>query len=125
MGMDAWAYVLAVKDLHRIAAYFRDVLGFRVLWEDGTDWRLVQRENVRFMIGHCPDDKPAAEIGDHSLVAYVNVDDVDRLHEEVAARGAVIRIAPTDRPWGMREMIVATPEGHRILFGQDLKKAKA
>jgi hypothetical protein len=28
----------------RRAGYFRDVLGFRVGWEDAEDWRLVQRD---------------------------------------------------------------------------------
>ena len=51
-----WAFVLAVPDLDRSAGYFRDVLGFRVLWEDSTDWRLVQRDGVRVMLGHCPND---------------------------------------------------------------------
>ena len=42
-----WAFVLAVPDLDSSAAYFRDVLGFQVLWEDATEWRLVQRDSVR------------------------------------------------------------------------------
>ena len=25
-----------------------------------------------------------------------------------------------DKPWGLREFLVETPEGHRIKFGQDL-----
>ena len=33
------AFVLAVTDLELSAAYYRDVLGFRISWEDGTDWR--------------------------------------------------------------------------------------
>jgi catechol 2,3-dioxygenase-like lactoylglutathione lyase family enzyme len=39
--LDTWAFVLAVPDLQRSAAFFRDVLGFSVLWEDADDWRLV------------------------------------------------------------------------------------
>jgi hypothetical protein len=33
-----WAFVLAVSDFNRTANYFRDVLGFRILWEEATDW---------------------------------------------------------------------------------------
>jgi catechol 2,3-dioxygenase-like lactoylglutathione lyase family enzyme len=35
-----------VTDLDRSAAYYRDVLGFRIYWEDGTDWRLAEREGT-------------------------------------------------------------------------------
>jgi hypothetical protein len=38
-----WAFVLAAPDLHKSAGYFRNVLGFRVLWEEATDRRLVGR----------------------------------------------------------------------------------
>ena len=58
-----WAFVLAVPDLDKSAAYFRDVLGFRVLWGDATDWRLVQRDSVRVMLGHCPNDMPPSDLG--------------------------------------------------------------
>ena len=116
-----WAYVLAVQDLERNAQWFRDVLGFKILWEDGQDWRLAQRGNVRLMIGHCPDDKRAAEIGSHSWFGYVEVDDVDTLHREFSERGAPCT-APRDQPYGMREILVTAPEGHRIMFAQELPK---
>lgn len=48
----AYAFVLAVIDLDRSAAYYRDVLGFRmILWEDATDWRLAERDGVRLCSG--------------------------------------------------------------------------
>ena len=37
-----WAFVLAVPDLERSAAYYREILGFRVEWEEASDWRLVE-----------------------------------------------------------------------------------
>ena len=58
-----WAFVLAVPDFNRSAAYFRDILGFRILWEEGTDWRLAERDGVRIMLGHCPNATPPSEIG--------------------------------------------------------------
>ena len=112
-----WAFVLAVRNLDGSAAYFRDVLGFRVLWEEGTDWRLVERDGVRMMLGHCPDERPASEIGAHSWFGYLDVDDVDALHAELTARGARCT-EPADRHYGMREILVTSPDGHRFVFGQ-------
>ncbi|TDX62105.1 glyoxalase/bleomycin resistance protein/dioxygenase superfamily protein [Methylosinus sp. sav-2] len=115
--LSTWAFVLAVPDLDASAGYFRDVLGFELLWAEATDWRLVQRDNVRVMLGHCPTDAPPAALGSHNLFGYVNVDDIDALHAEIAARGALCT-PPADRPYGMREIVVTTIDGHRILFGQ-------
>jgi catechol 2,3-dioxygenase-like lactoylglutathione lyase family enzyme len=115
-----WAFVLAVPDLDRSAGYFRNVLGFRVRWEDATEWRLVERDDVRVMLGHCPNDVRPADLGSHSWFGYLEVDDVDALHAEITARGATCS-APADRPYGMREIVVTTADGHRLVFGEELK----
>lgn len=115
-----WAFVLAVPDLDKSAGYFRDVLGFRVRWDEGADWRLVERDGVRVMLGHCPDDMRPADLGSHNWFGYVDVQDVNALHAEITARGAACS-APRDRPYGMREIVVTTVDGHRIVFGQELK----
>jgi len=117
-----YACVLAVQDLAATSAYFADVLGFGEEWREADDWRLLARGTVKLMIGRCPDERPANAIGDHSYFAYFHVDDVDALHAEIAARGAIIRQAPADKPWGIREMEIATPDGHRMVIGQILPR---
>lgn len=119
-----WAFVLAVPDFNRTAAYFRDVLGFRILWEEATDWRLAERDGVRIMLGHCPTDAPASEIGSHNLFGYLSASDVDALHAELIGRGAQCS-APTNAGYGMREIVVTTIDGHRIVFGQDIQVRKS
>lgn len=121
--MRPFAFVLAVKDLDASAAYARDALGFTLGWAEMTGWRLLTRGAVRLMMGHCPDALPAAETGDHSWFGYLEVDDIDALHAEFAARGALILNPPSDRPHGMREMVVAFPEGHRLMLAQALDHA--
>ncbi|WP_233888472.1 VOC family protein [Paraburkholderia flagellata] len=115
-----FAFVLAVQDLDRNTAYFRDVLGFRVDWADATDWRIVARGDVRIMLGHCPDALPPVATGDHSYFGYLEVDDVNALHDEFARKGAIVLQPPVDRPYGMRECTVATPDGHRFVVGQSI-----
>jgi catechol 2,3-dioxygenase-like lactoylglutathione lyase family enzyme len=124
MNLTPWAFVLAVPDLQRSAGYFRDVLGFRLLWEDATDWRLVERDGVRIMIGHCPTDMPPVETGSHNLFGYVNVDDVDALYAELTARGAECK-PPFDQHYGIREIVVTTIDGHRIVFGEERQPGKS
>jgi predicted enzyme related to lactoylglutathione lyase len=74
------------------------------------------------MLGKCPNANPAAEIGPHRWFAYLDTDGVDQLHAELVANGAVILQPPIDRAYGMREVVVATPDGHRIVFGQDIAR---
>jgi len=119
-----WAFVLAVPDFNRSAAYYRDILGFRVLWEHATDWRLVERNGVRIMLGHCPGSFPPSETGSHNWFGYLSVDDVDALHSELTGRGANCS-SPADTTYGMREIVVTTIDGHRLVFGQDIPVQKS
>ena len=115
-GLTPHAYVLAVPDLGATTAYFEDVLGFSRLWNDGDNWQALGRDGVRVMLGRCPDAIPPDQLGDHSYFAYIETDDLDGFHAEIAAKGAVILFPPKDQPWGRREMAVATPDGHRMMF---------
>jgi catechol 2,3-dioxygenase-like lactoylglutathione lyase family enzyme len=115
-----FAYVLAVPDLERNTAYFRDALGFSVRWEGRSDWQLVCRGSVSVMFGHCPDALLPSATGDHSYFAYLHVDDAQALHDEWVGRGALVIHPPIDRDWGMREFAVTTPDGHRLMVGQVL-----
>jgi predicted enzyme related to lactoylglutathione lyase len=114
------AFVLAVPDLERSAAFYRDVLGFEVREIGDPGWRLYVRDACRIMAGECPDAIPPAQLGDHSYFAYLTVDDVDALHEKVKASGAEVVKALASEPWGMREFAIRTVDGHRIMFGQDV-----
>lgn len=120
-NISQFAFVLAVRDLEKSAAYYRDVLGFRIEWPEGSDWRLAVRDGVRMMLGHCPTDLPAAQTGSHGWFAYLHTDDVDALHRDLAARGGDCT-PPRDTDYGMREIVVTTIDGHRIVFGQETGK---
>jgi catechol 2,3-dioxygenase-like lactoylglutathione lyase family enzyme len=114
------AYVLAVNDLARSAAYFVDVLGFSADWAEGDNWQALKRGDVRLMLGRCPDALPPTKLGDHSYFGFFVTGDVDALHAEFQAKAAIILSAPADKPWGWREMAVATPDGHRMMFAQQI-----
>lgn len=112
------AYVLAVHDLAGSTAYFTDVLGFAAEWRDEGRWEGLRRGRVRVHLGVCPDALPPSALGDHIYFGFFATDDVDRLHAEFTAKGAIILSGLGDKPWGWRELAVATPEGHRMMFAQ-------
>jgi catechol 2,3-dioxygenase-like lactoylglutathione lyase family enzyme len=112
-------FVLAVPSLTEAQAYWCGVLGFEAL-ESPEGWLFLSLGGHRVMLGECPDDLPPAELGSHSYFGYFTLEDLDAYAAEIAARGAIIRAGPADKPWGMREMAVATPDGHRMMFAQRL-----
>jgi catechol 2,3-dioxygenase-like lactoylglutathione lyase family enzyme len=113
-------YVLAVPDAHASAKFFVEVLGFAVS-HDGDGWVFVSRDACMIMLGTCPDDLPPRELGSHSYFAYLRVDDVDAVYAGAKGQGVDLLSGPTDKPWGMREFVLRTPDGHRLMIGQPVK----
>lgn len=110
--------VLAVHDLQRSAAWYRDVLGCEVREPDPGNWLFCRSGEIDFMLGRCPNVVPASALGDHSYVAYLRVDDVEAFHDRAVEAGADILKPPTDEPWGMRELGLRSPDGHRFMLAQ-------
>ncbi len=112
-------YVIAVPDLMKSAAWYRDVLGFTVHEIGDPGWRFFIKEACCIMAGECPDAMPASDLGDHSYFAYIDVDDIDPYFATVKQAGAELIKDLRSEPWGMREFGVRTVDGHRIMFGQE------
>jgi uncharacterized glyoxalase superfamily protein PhnB len=120
MAITAARHVLAVHDADASARFFVDFLGFKSTVVLPGQWHFVQRDACTLMFGSCPDDMPAREIGCHSYFAYLVVDDVDALWDDFRSRGLELK-DPETKPWGMREFVLATPDGHRMTFGQHVE----
>lgn len=91
-------YVLAVKDLKASADFYIGKLGFKRLWaQDG--WQFLIRDSVKIMIGKCPDEKSAREIGDHSYFAYLEIENIDNLYHELKSNGLEIISEIENKPW--------------------------
>jgi uncharacterized glyoxalase superfamily protein PhnB len=115
--------VLAVHDLDRSGAWYRDVLGCELTDPDPGNWRFCRAGEVIFMLGRCPDVPAASELGDHSYIAYLHIDDVDGFYAHAVAVGAEVLKAPRDEPWGMREIALRSPDGHRFMLGHPVRPA--
>ena len=113
-------YVLAVHDLDRSAAFYRDALGFAIHDMGDPGWRMFERDGCRIMAGACPDAMPPADTGFHSYFGYLMVDDADAWHARALAAGAEITKLLTDEPWDMREFGLRTVDGHRLMVGHAL-----
>jgi catechol 2,3-dioxygenase-like lactoylglutathione lyase family enzyme len=113
-------YVLAVPDLQKSAAFYRDVLGFTIHEIGDPGWRFFLKDGFCVMAGECPDAIAPRDLGDHAYFAYIVVDDIDAYFEQVRDAGAEILKAVQSEPWGMREFAIRTADGHRIMFGMEI-----
>lgn len=110
-------HVLAVKNLANSASYFKDKLGFDLDFV-APGWEFLSFGAFKVMLGECSDALWAHETGDHSWFAHVLVENIDEIYQEIKNNGAKINSPIGDKPWGIREFCVETPDGHRIVYGQ-------
>ena len=104
---------LPLTDVGAGVAYYRDVLGFGVNYQQ-HDIGVMDRDSVRVLL--IARTERHAGIGS----AYVYVHDADALHAEFRAKGADVRGEPISHPWGLRDFRVRDPEGNELTFGQPL-----
>jgi predicted enzyme related to lactoylglutathione lyase len=112
--LESHATVLQVPDVQAALAWFRDALGFEARgYEDGSGYGYAERDGVWFHVSR-PDP--------HLWSAYLYTDDVDALHAELVERGTEILQPPTDKGYGVRDVIVRAPGGHVLAIGQLLDR---
>lgn len=110
--------VLAVQDLALSSQWFVDVFDCALQPIDDGNWVFATNGSLTFMLGSCPEERPASEIGMHSYLAYVLVDDINAIYERAVRCRARILSQPKVEPWGRTEMALEAPEGHRFMVAQ-------
>jgi len=106
MGRSAFgsaAPILRVGSLAASVEYFVTVLGFQIDWE-APAITSVSRDRACLFLVQEPEDLASAW-------AWIGVGDVDRVFDELRAKGARIRRPPTSYDWGM-EMQVEDLDGN-------------
>jgi len=113
-------YVLAVHNVRESAKFYVDILGFTITHDLGG-WIFVSKDNFMIMLGECPNDMHPSQLGCHNYFAYLKVDDADGYYAQLTQKNAAFLNKIEDKPWGMREFGIKTPDGHRIMIGQSIK----
>jgi predicted enzyme related to lactoylglutathione lyase len=103
-------YVLAVHNVRESARFYVDVLDFAITSDLGG-WIFVSKDNCMIMLGECPNDMHPSQLGCHNYFAYLRVDDVDAYHARIQRNGLASLHTVADKPWGMREFGITTPDG--------------
>lgn len=124
-----------VDDLHKMVAFYRDVLGFDIDWNgegpyaefknDGVRFSMYQRSQLPKLLGADP-SFPQGLNGTFELaIELPRKRNVDPEYGRVVGQGARPIYAPRDEPWGMRSSMVADPEGNLIEIGSWNRGAEA
>ena len=105
--------ILRVEDLDASLRYYETQLGFEVQWRSGAV-ASVQRDRAAIML--CQGDQ-----GHAGTWLWIAVSDADAIYTELQARGARLRHAPANYPWGSRECQIMDLDDHVLRFGSDLR----
>ncbi len=118
--------MLGARDVQAAADYYCDALGFECpagvipgLGDQPPIYAVLRRSGAEL---HVQIRRHAIWGDDRNRVersAYFYVNDADALHQELAGKGAKIFQAPKQMPYGLRELVIEDPEGHRVAFGAD------
>ncbi len=113
-----------VKDFEAALAYYTGPLGFHPLFVYGEIpfYAHVARDEAILAIRRVAGPVLDHTAGEDLLSAFIEVSDVNALHDSLRADGAHIRQAPRDEPWAMRSLIVSDLEGNLICFASNLTR---
>ena len=98
-----------VKDFQAALAYYTGPLGFHALFVYGEIpfYAHVARDEAILAIRHVTRPVIDRTAGEDLLSAFIEVSDVNALHDPLRAAGAHISQPPRDEPWAMRSLIVS------------------
>ncbi len=119
--------ILAVADVDRSAAFYRDHLGFIIeATYDDPPYVTLIRNGVRLSFaeqGHAADDRPGVEMvapdpARLPVVLVLEVTDAATIHEALVADGVQILAEPFAPPWGGLRFFVVDPDGYLVEIEQ-------
>ncbi len=110
-----------VPDVVATAEYYRDVLGFEILgyFADPPVYAMVARGGVEMHFGKADGEAnpSSAEVRQVGFDAYIWVDDIYQLHEELKEAGADVTEGPVKRIYESTETTIKDCNGFTIVFG--------
>lgn len=116
-----------VNDVERSLRFYRDILGFVVTERWMKEGKLqgveIAAGSVTLMLGQ--DDWKRGRNrakGEAFRIYCETAQNVDRLAQQILARGGELSQGPTDQAWGMRDFAVTDPDGFKLTIGAELKK---
>ena len=113
--------ILCVNNVAESLQHYETVLGFETAWtwseegfEKGTPvFACVCRGDISYFLAQQNQGNP----GSWSSLFLKDKSELEAIHKEYQSSGANILEAPTDKSWGMREMLVEDLDGNTFRIG--------
>ena len=122
--------LLQVFNMPRSLAFYRGILGFKVVTDSGggddASWVLLRREDIHLMLndqyepGHVPPEPPADRQKWHSDTCLYFSADPDVVYEYLRSKGVELK-PPKNAPYGIRQLYLSDPDGYSVCFQQPIK----
>jgi uncharacterized glyoxalase superfamily protein PhnB len=118
---------LVVNDVARSVAFYRDNLGMQMGMSVPEQPPYVFASVVHGAVEVFFNSKEAVAEDFPQMLArgigaamtlYLEVDDVDGLHRDLSAKGVTVVMEPKTQFYGMREFMIADPDGWLLMFAQ-------
>ncbi len=116
--------ILAVSDVDRSLAFYRDLIGFEVeATYDDPPYATLMLAGTRLSLaeqGHPAEDRPGVTMraphdpSKADVVLVVEVTDARAMHAELAGRGARLLAEPYEPPWGGCRFFCVDPDGYLV-----------
>jgi uncharacterized glyoxalase superfamily protein PhnB len=103
--------ILRVENINASLRFYVDKLGFENASWGSDDFTSVNRDHAGIYL--CRGDQ-----GRGGAWIWIGVEDAQKLHDELKARGVAIRMPLTNHPWAL-EFQVEDPDGNVIRFGSE------
>ncbi len=102
--------MIVVKDMDRSVAFYRDVLGLKLLFKQ-SNWS--QFDAGRIILGLHPEGEQVKVGPTTGFSVGIYVEDIVRATSELKRRGGKLAIEPRDEPFG-RWALLKDPDGYNI-----------
>ena len=120
--------ILAVSDVERSVAFYRDAIGFEVeaLYDD-PPYATLALAGARLSLaeqGHAAEDRPGIELGaprnrsPANVVLVVEVEDARAEHARLGGLGVEFLAEPYEPPWGGCRFFCVDPDGYLVEIEQ-------
>jgi catechol 2,3-dioxygenase-like lactoylglutathione lyase family enzyme len=120
--------ILAVADVERSVAFYRDAIGFEVeaLYDD-PPYATLALAGTRLSLaeqGHPAEDRPGVEMtapadpAKANVVLVVEVDDARAEHDRLGRIGVRFLADPYEPPWGGCRFFCVDPDGYLVEIEQ-------
>jgi catechol 2,3-dioxygenase-like lactoylglutathione lyase family enzyme len=107
--------MIYTRKLARSLAFYRDLLGFRLVDEfPGAYARLVSPRGKTTIALHVLEPRQKLEAKREGLRLYFETQALDRCCKALKKQGVRFDQMPKDMPWGWRHAYLRDPDGHEL-----------